>query len=106
MTAFPGAGTALDRIGGRLVLETALEEYPGTHLEVGDSPSHYHLLLVDGDGRVRTELRSVKASASAAIREDQLRLLRDDLLELAPLVEEIRVALEPESVQRAMDGNR
>jgi hypothetical protein len=110
MTAFPGAGTALDRIGGRLALRNALEEYPETHLEVGDSPSHFHLFLVDEDGRVRTELRSVKIATSRAVQNDQLTLLREDMVALEPLVAEIRAELEEESIpeleRHALDGDR
>lgn len=112
MTAFPGAGDAVDRVGGRLVLETALRELVGKEVEVGveDTPSHYVLGLFDGDGKLLRELRSCQISTSRAVSSEQLDLMVDDMKTLRPIVVELleRLTFEalPESEKRALDGDR
>lgn len=116
MTAFPGSGTALDRVGGRLALEAVLRDKVGPggvdpDLGVEESPRHFSIILSEGStGQVLAELRSVEVARSNAIRTDQLDLLAADVAELRPIVaellEKIREDAIPEGERRAMDGNR
>lgn len=113
MTAFPGAGDAVDRIGGRTVLEGHLRELrPGQAVEVGveDTPRHYVLGLFDGDGKLLVELRSCQIATSRAVSSEQLDLMVGDMKELRRVVAEILSELEedriPESEKRALDGDR
>jgi hypothetical protein len=112
MTAVPGPGTALDRIGGRLRLAGFAEEFRGHRIEIGlaDSPRHYVLAIFDQAGAILVELRSVEIARSSAVAADQLRLMVDDMRELRGVLREILAEREeasiPELEKRALDGDR
>lgn len=114
MTAYPGPGSAVDRVGGRSELEAIVREHVGARgtwdLGIDSTLYHYHLNLTDGDGRLLAELRSVRTAVSAAVRDDQLSLLEDDRRELEPVIRAIVDALLEESTppleRAAMEGDR
>jgi hypothetical protein len=117
MTAFPGAGSALDRVGGQTTLVAALEvrPYPRTGLtlaaveELGTPRRFFSLALVDEDGRAVGTLRTVEAARASAIRDDQLRLLEDDAVELTPLLRSLAAELDGQEeplLERLLDGDR
>lgn len=114
MTAFPGAGDAVDRVGGRLALETIVREKVGAtgsvDLEVEESSRLFSLNLTTGDGRFLAELRTVEVARSNALRSDQMDLLASDIRELRRVIAEIVAQLAEEAIpeleKRALDGDR
>lgn len=86
--------SALERIGGRerlldLLADAYVRGRTDLDVTVGDSPSHLHLLLVDGDGAIVAELRGLPLARSSAVRDDQSRELAEDAADLGPIVDEI-----------------
>lgn len=120
MAAFAFGGTAVDRAGGLLVLSGVasriVERAREFELEIVEIPPTIHqantvlALIVVVEGRPTETLRDVVLASSSAIRDDQERLLREDLAELEVILrsEVYRLTLErePESVKRAMAGDR
>ena len=117
MTAFPGGGTALDRVGGLAAFRArvSLVWRPGVRLRIEVAETYggvWHLYLVDRDrglGEI-VELSTVSIARSTAVREAQEELMLDDQEELGVILGEIVAALEaaaiPELEKRAMDGDR